>query len=146
MTGFAAVAGLSLLLVRPGMLVIATPFFGSANAPTTVRVGVTLLLAIILAPIVAVPAAPTATALVAIVLHEMAIGLALALSVRTLVAGAEFAGHYTGLQIGLSMGSLIDPVTGVRNNIIALLYGSLAVILCFGFNLHHALLRVLVET
>jgi flagellar biosynthetic protein FliR len=146
MNGFAAVAGLSLLLVRPGMLVLATPFFGSTNAPATIRIGLTLILAILLAPIVSVPAAPSATALVAIVLREMAIGLALALSVRALIAGAEFAGHYTGLQIGLSMGSLIDPQTGVRNNIIALLYGSLAVIICFGFNLHHALLRVLVDT
>lgn len=146
MTGFAAVAGLSMLLVRPGMLVLATPFFGSVNAPATVRVGLTVLLAVLLAPIVTVPASASATVLVASLLREMAIGLALALAIRGLIAGAEFAGHYTGLQVGLSMGSLIDPQTGVRNNIVALLYGSLAVIICFFLNLHHALLRALVES
>lgn len=146
MNTFAAVAGLSVLLVRPGMLVIATPFFGSVNAPATVRVGLTVIVAVLLAPLVTVPSNPSLAALVVVLLREMAIGLGLALAMRGLIAGAEFAGHYTGLQVGLSMGALIDPQTGVQNNIIALLYGSLAVIICFFFNLHHVLLRALVES
>ena len=57
-------------------------------------------------------------------LREMAIGLALALAVRVIIAAAEFAGHFAGYQIGLSLGSLIDPQSGVRNNVLALLYGN----------------------
>ena len=33
MINFGAIAGFGLLLVRPGMLVIATPFLGALNAP-----------------------------------------------------------------------------------------------------------------
>lgn len=146
MNPFAAAAGLSILLVRPGMLVVATPFFGSASAPASVRVGVTVLVALVLAPFVPVPETLSATALGAVILREVAIGLALALAIRALVAGAEFAGHYTGLQVGLSMGALIDPQTGVRNNLVAMLYGSLAVIIGFMLDLHHALLRALAES
>lgn len=146
MNPFAMAAGLSILLVRPGMLVIATPFFGSVSAPASVRAGLTLLVGLTLAPFVPVPETLSVTALGAVILREVAIGLALALAIRALISGAEFAGHYTGLQVGLSMGALIDPQTGVRNNLVAMLYGSLAVIIGFGLDLHHALLRALVES
>lgn len=146
MNEFTAVAGMSLLLVRPGMLVLATPFLGSMQTPTMARAGITLILALVVAPFVAIPAAMPTSMLVVVLLREMAIGLALALSIRVLVFGAEFAGHYTGLQVGLSMGSLIDPQTGVRNNIIALLYAGAATLVCFGFNLHHTLLRGLADS
>ena len=49
MTDFASFAGFGLLLVRPGMIVMATPFLGALNAPVQVRIGVTVLLAVLLA-------------------------------------------------------------------------------------------------
>ncbi len=36
-----------LLLVRPGMIVMATPFLGALNAPVQMRVGLTVLLALL---------------------------------------------------------------------------------------------------
>jgi flagellar biosynthetic protein FliR len=62
------------------------------------------------------------------------------------LAAADFAGQLAGYQIGLSLGSLIDPQTGVRNNILALLYGNLATIVAFSTNLHHALIRALADS
>jgi flagellar biosynthetic protein FliR len=146
MNGFAAVAGFAILLVRPGMLVLATPFLGSMQSPTTMRVGLTVILAFVMAPFATMPDAVSLTTLTVVIVREMGIGLALALSIRLLVLGAEFAGHYTGLQVGLSMGALIDPQTGVRNNMLAMLYAGCATLICFGFNLHHMLLRALADS
>ncbi len=42
---------------------------------------------------------------------------------RALIAGAEFAGHLSGQQIGFNYGATIDPQSGVRNNMLATLYG-----------------------
>ena len=53
---FPDLAGLAILLVRPGMLVIATPFLGAVSAPTITRVGLTVLIALMMAPVVSVPA------------------------------------------------------------------------------------------
>ena len=58
----------------------------------------------------------------------MAIGLALALAIRALVAGAELAGQLAGFQMGLSYGAIVDPQSGVRNNVIAALYGNVAML------------------
>jgi flagellar biosynthetic protein FliR len=146
MSGFDTIAGFGVLLVRPGLLVIGTPFLGAVHAPATLRVGLIVLLAVVLAPLVAIPAAVTAPELVALLARELAIGLALALGIRALVMGAELAGHLTGYQIGLSMGSMIDPQTGVRNTMIAVLYANVAIVVMFATNAHHMLIRALADS
>lgn len=143
---FPDLAGLAVLLVRPGMLVIATPFLGAVSAPAITRIGLTVLIALAVAPLVPVPANLSLAGLAAAVLREAAIGLALAMAIRVLVFGAEFAGHFAGYSIGLSIGSLIDPQTGVRNNIFALLYGNIAVLTVLATNTHHRLLSALVDS
>ena len=146
MTGFGSIAALVLLLVRPGMLVMATPLLGAVQAPTLMRIGMTVVLAVILAPFVTLPAALTGGEIALVVLREVAIGLALAFAIRVLIAAGEFAGHFAGYQLGLSLGSLIDPQTGVRNNILAILYAHVVTVICLVTNVHHALLRALADS
>lgn len=146
MTGLGTIAAFALLLVRPGMLVIGTPLLGAVQAPARLRAGLIVLLAVLLAPAVRLPVSLTAGELVLVALREIAIGAALMLAIQVLVAGAEFAGHFAGYQIGLSMGSLIDPQSGVRNNILALLYANLATVIALALNAHHTLLRALADS
>jgi len=134
---------LGLLLVRPGVLVIAAPPFGSVYAPMPVKIGVTVLLAIVLVPLVDVPAVPTTANLAGIVVREFAIGLAMALAIRALIAAAEFGGHLIGFQMGLGYSAIVDPQAGVRNNVMAVLYGNVAVVTFLLANGHHAFLRAL---
>jgi flagellar biosynthetic protein FliR len=100
----------------------------------------------VLAPFVTVPQALPAAGLAVVVMREIAIGLALALAIRVLIVGAEFAGHFSGYQVGLSIGSLIDPQTGVRNNVLAILYANVAILICLATNAHHLLLRALADS
>lgn len=146
MNGFAAAAGFALLLVRPGMVVMGTPFLGALNAPPQVRVGLIAFLAILMASATRTPVTLPVAGLAIVIVREMAIGMAIALSVRVLIAAAEFAGQFAGYQIGLSLGALIDPQSGVRNNVLALLYGNLAVVICLATNAHHAVIRALGES
>lgn len=146
MSEFDEAARLAILLVRPGMIVLATPFLGAVSAPAITRAGITLILALLLAPLVQIPAGLGASALTLIVLREVAIGLSIAFVIRLLVFGAEFAGHFTGYSIGLSMGSLIDPQSGVRNNLFAVLYANLTIVTVLATNAHHQLLRALFDS
>jgi flagellar biosynthetic protein FliR len=146
MTGIETLGGMAVLLVRPGLLVIGTPFLGGLHAPVPMRIGITVLLAIVLAPLVTLPAVVSASTLVAVLSREVAIGLALALGIRVLVFGAELAGHLSGYQLGLSMGALIDPQTGVRNTLLAVLYANIAILVMFATNAHHALIRALADS
>lgn len=138
---FAAWARFGVLLVRPGALVMTTPLFGTPFAPVPVRVGLMLLLALVSAPIVAVPAGVASAALLWVVAREMAIGFALGLAIRVLVAVAEGAGHLAGHQVGLSYGAMFDPQSGVRNSTLAILYANLTLVLCLLLGVHHDVIR-----
>lgn len=139
------VARFGLLLVRPGMLVMVAPGFGGTYTPPHVKIGLTVLLAVALAPVVQLPQGGD-LGLLLVVAREIAIGMSLALVTRALIAAAEFAGHLSGFQIGFSYGATIDPSTGVRNTMLATLYGLLAVLAFLGVNGHHALLRALADS
>jgi flagellar biosynthetic protein FliR len=73
----------------------------------------------------------------------MAIGLALGMSIRALVAAAELAGQLAGFQMGLSYAAIVDPQSGVRNNLLSALYANIAIITFLLMNGHHAFLRAL---
>jgi flagellar biosynthetic protein FliR len=130
-------------LIRPSVLVVGTPLFGGTFMPPMVRVGLIVVLGAFMAPLIGVPRAIDSGLLVTLVLREVLIGAALAMSVRLLIAGAELGGHLTGFQMGLSYAALVDPQSGVRNNVLAALYGSLALLILLLINGHHDVLRAL---
>jgi flagellar biosynthetic protein FliR len=136
-------ARFGLLLVRPSMVVMLAPAFGGLYTPSMVKIGLIVMLAIGLFPSVGIVAAAGDVGLAVIVARELAIGMALGLVTRTLIIAAEFAGHLAGFQIGFSYGATVDPATGVRNTMIASLYGMMAVLTFLGVNGHHDVLRSL---
>jgi flagellar biosynthetic protein FliR len=139
----APLAQLGVLLVRPGLLMISAPPFGAAYAPAHVKIGLTVLLALALLPSIAVPQASDSFSLSLVLLREGAIGLALGLSIRAFIAAVELAGHLTGFQLGLSYSAIVDPQSGVRNDLIAALYVNMALVIFLLTNGHHAFLRAL---
>ncbi|MEZ5290629.1 MAG: flagellar biosynthetic protein FliR [Vicinamibacterales bacterium] len=143
MTEFDVLARLGILLARPGALVALAPVFGGAFAPTQVRLGLTVAIAIFAMPAVPDAALASSAGLGLIVAREIGIGALMALALRAVLTGAGLGGHLTGSQLMLSYGSVIDPQGGVRNNITATLYTNIALVTFLGMNGHHALLRAL---
>jgi flagellar biosynthetic protein FliR len=141
---FSVLARVGLLLVRPGMLIAILPGLGGNFVPNQAKIALAALTALALLPAVTVPAEATEAGLAMVVGRELAIGLSLGFTVRALIAGAEFAGHLSGFQIGFSYSATIDPASGVRNSTVSALFGMLAVLTFFGVNGHHAVLRALV--
>jgi flagellar biosynthesis protein FliR len=140
------VARFGLLVVRPGALILAAPPFGGLYTPTPVKIGLSVVLGLALAPIVSLPAGLPVEGLAIVVARETAIGLALAFAVRVLMAGAELGGQLAGFQLGFGYAAIVDPNTGARNNLLASLYSALTLFTFLGLNAHHALLRALAET
>jgi flagellar biosynthetic protein FliR len=137
------ILALGLLLVRPGALIMASPAFGGVYAPAPVKIGLILFLALALTPVTAPPAIGSGAGLAIVIARESAIGIALALGTRVLFAAAEFAGHLAGFQMGLSYSAIVDPASGVRNNVLATLYSNVAMVTFLLTNAHHAFLRAL---
>jgi flagellar biosynthetic protein FliR len=143
LTEFLPIARFAVLLIRPGALVFMAPGLGGQYTTSATKIGLTVLLALAVIPVAHVPDDFGDVALTLVIFREVAIGLGLAFAVRALIAGAEFAGHLSGFQIGFSYGATIDPQSGVRNNMLAMLYGSLATLAFLAINGHHMLLRAM---
>jgi flagellar biosynthesis protein FliR len=140
------VTRLGVLLIRPGLLVSSAPPFGGQYAPVAVKAGLSVLLAITMAPIVSVPDTVGVGVLAVVAVREAAIGLALGMSIRVLLAGAEVAGQLTGFQLGLAYAATVDPQSGARNNLVSTLYNSVALLTFLGVDGHHALLRAVAQS
>jgi flagellar biosynthetic protein FliR len=145
-TELTPVVRIGLLLLRPGMLVIVAPAFGSQFAPAPLRVAITLLLALTLAPVVMLPEAINPASIAVIATREVVIGLAIAFSVRIVVAAAEMAGHLAGFSLGFSYATLVDPLSGARNNTLSAFYGITALLMFFSIDGHHEMLRALASS
>ena len=78
--------------------------------------------------------------------REFLIGFALALSIRVLVSAAELGGYLVGFQLGFSYAGIIDPQSGVRNNVLAVAYGLITLLTIFVANLHHEVIRLMAAT
>jgi flagellar biosynthesis protein FliR len=146
MNELSTLAHLGLLVARPGMLVAAAPVFGGSYAPAPVRLGLAVLVALFVLPVAPVPVVTTPLALGIVLARELVIGLALALALQAVIAGASLGGHLTGGQLMLSYGSIVDPQGGVRNTLTSSLYANLALLTCLLVNAHHALLRALADS
>ena len=146
MIDLAPLVRLGLVLARAGTVVMTVPPFGGMYVPPTVKIGLTLLLAVTLAPLVTTPEELTLAALGSTIAREVGIGLALSMAVRVMIAGAELGGHLAGMQMGFSYVSIIDPTSGARSQMLSILYGNLAILTLLATNGHHAVLRTLARS
>ena len=138
-----ALADFGIRLVRPGMLVATMPGLGAEAVPPMIKIGLAVILTLFMLPVAAGSVPIDASNLVMVLAREAAIGLALALAGRLVIAAAEAAGSLVGFQVGFSYASIIDPQSSARNNLLASLYGLIATLTFFAVNGHHAVLRAL---
>jgi flagellar biosynthetic protein FliR len=137
------ILGAGLLLMRPGALILSSPAFGGLYAPAQLKIGLTFFLALAMLPTTAVPVTASVAGLTGVVARELAIGISMGLAIRVLVGAAEFGGNLASFQMGLSYSAIVDPATGVRNNVLAMLYANVALVTFLLTNAHHAFLRAL---
>ncbi|HEX7085460.1 MAG TPA: flagellar biosynthetic protein FliR [Vicinamibacterales bacterium] len=143
---FSALVVFGVLLVRVGMMVATAPIFGSTWAPPTVKAGLTAIFAVLLLPLVRLPEIVTPASLALVVVHEALVGIAIGFSIRIVIGAAELGGYLAGFQLGFAYAGIVDPQSGVRNNVLAVLYGMLALLALLGANVHHALIRLLLAS
>ena len=121
------------------------PLLGNRTVPNSVRLGLAVALAVVVAPTLP---PPPQIALVSgdgllILLQQIAIGLALGFSLRIVLAAVEIAGQFMALQMGLSMASLYDPINGAQTPVLAQFMTIASVLALFAMNGHHQVIAAL---
>src|SRR5579863_5268415 len=109
--------------VRIGSCFMVAPAFGAQSVPVRVRVILAGAVAVLVAPLVAIPdVAALSAAGVVITIQQVIIGAALGFSLRILFDAVSLGGELLGNSMGLSLAFNLDPQNGASTPTIGQLY------------------------
>ena len=138
-----------LVFARVGSAAMLLPGFGEAYVPPRIRLVAALVLAFVLTPPVAavLPPLPDSPWRLLLVLGgEIAVGLFLGTAARLLLVGLQTAGMIVAFQINLANALANDPASAQQGSIAGNLFMAVGVLLIFATDLHHFLLRGLLDS
>lgn len=141
-------AALIFPLTRILAMIASSPVLGNKQLPVRVKIGLSVLLAIIIAPTMA-PMPPVAIGSpqgLLIMIQQIVIGVAMGFTMRLIFTAVEMAGELAGLQMGLGFASFYDPINATHSPIIAQWVGIIAVLAFLGINGHLLMLSALAES
>lgn len=130
-----------------GLMALA-PLYNNGQIPASVKIGLSFLLALIVAP--ALPAAPAMDPMsmpgLLILAQQMIIGLSMGLAMRMAFAGMEMAGTVTGLTMGLGFATFFDPQSQGQSSAISQFFALLMLMIYLVANIHLVVLSTLVDS
>lgn len=132
-----------LIFARVGSMAMALPGIGDRSVPSRLRLVFALALTVILYPVVheAFPNMPdTIGGMLALLVGEVIVGLAIGLAVKMIATGLQVAGSTIAIQTGLGFAQNVDPAQGIQTTLFASFFSVLSVTLIFATDLHHYLL------
>lgn len=139
---------LLLILVRISCFVFVAPFYGMSNVPSRVKIGLSVLIAILIFGSVD-KTAVTYTGMIGyavIVLKEGITGLLIGLAANICNSIILFAGNIIDVDIGLSMAQEFDPMMKTQVTITGNLYQYFVLLMLLATNMHHYILRALIDS
>jgi len=139
----------TLVLTRTSGMLIASPVFGTTQAPATVRALISLVLAVLIMPsqwYVALPYPNSLLVYVVILAGELMIGLILGLGITILLGGIQMAGDLMSRVGGLTLADVLDPMTSNNVPLFSQLLSLLSTALFMIIGGHRILLGGLLDT
>lgn len=136
-----------LTFMRVSILFFLLPFFGGETIPVQVKAALCIVLTLVIWPEAGAvpggvfPAHPWSIGLM--LLSELVLGLGLGLLVHFIFAGIQLGGQIIGFQMGFSMISIGDPMSGQQIIVTSFLANMVAMALFLSLNGHLYLLSAL---
>ncbi|AOY77303.1 flagellar biosynthetic protein FliR [Clostridium formicaceticum] len=138
---------LLLILIRVTGIFVIAPVFGRNNLPMTMKVGISLLMAFILLPILSTSASIHYSNFIELAIYsvnEFLIGIIIGFIGFLYFSTLYLAGTIIDTQMGFSMVNVLDPQTNTQMPIMGNYYNILFTLLFLLFDGHHFLIRALV--
>ncbi len=140
-----ALVGFCLVLVRATTWAMICPPFNAPAIPVRIRVGVAVALSFLLAERVGAQVGDLGTAaLVGALFTQILAGLLLGFFVFVLFGAVQMAGELIDLQVGFSMGGVLDPLSGNNSTPFGRLHQLLALAILFAINGHVIVTRAFI--
>lgn len=141
-------AALIFPLVRILAMISTAPVLGNKQVPKRVKIGLSALLAIIIAPTIPfIPQIPVGSPQgLLIIIQQIIIGVAMGFTMRLIFTAIEMAGELAGLQMGLGFASFYDPMNSSYSPIVARWLGMVAALAFLATDGHLYMLSALAES
>jgi len=117
--------------------------------PPTIKAITVLMITLVCFPTlsVALPEVPPdAFTLTLLLFSEVMIGLTLAFITQIIFAAVEFSGQIIGMQMGLTISSIIDPSRGTQVQIMSVVQTLFATLMFLSLNIHHLFIRAIMDS
>ena len=131
-------------LVRVAGMVMVAPVLGGNYIPVRIRVGLTVLITMLVAPgIQAPPVVPVMSAeAILITATQLLIGVAIGFMVMLVFNAVVMGGESIATTMGLGYALMNDPNNGISVPIVSQFYSIFVTLLFLAFNGHHALIAL----
>lgn len=136
-----------LIAIRLSGLMMVAPFFGSTAIPVRIKGALTVVLTYLMYPVVA-PVRLDRPMLVWMGwgISEFVVGLLIGLVIQFVFEAISMAGAISGVQLGFSLESIIDPTTQASSNVMAGFYQMITTYIFLQMNIHLWILKGLMSS
>jgi len=137
-----------LVFLRLSAFLLILPFFSMANFPVTMRVALSALGALLIAPVLP-PVALDKLDLISLLgtmIQEVSVGLLLGFVCCMIFYAVELAGNIISTEMGLNMAAIIDPMNQQSSQLAGTILVFLATVVMLTLNLHHWILLAFERT
>lgn len=135
-------------MLRISAFYFAMPVVGARTVPARLRIILTLLTTILLAPVL--PPSPIVSFLsmegFVMVIKEVLIGLALGFCMQVVLHVFVLAGQFMAMKMGLGFAAMNDPSSGVSVTVLSQFYLLLSTLLFLSTNGHLVILQLLIDS
>jgi len=138
-----------LVLFRTAGVIAVAPVLGGATVQRSVKIGLSILIALLLFPVVPVGSVVVPKSLIWLSIGfvgELAVGIVLGFVARAALTAVEVGAQIVATQMGLTMARVLDPQSGSQVSVITLFQNLLAVLIFVTINAHHWVLEGLAES
>ncbi len=135
-------------LARILAVIASTPLLGDKEVPLQVRIGLGVLLTVIVAPTLQIPAAidPGSLQGLLMLLEQVLVGVVMGFTVRIIFTAVEMAGEVAGLQMGLGFASFYDPQNASFQPVLAQFLGVIVSLAFLAMDGHLLVLAALADS
>ena len=140
---------LLVVATRIGTMLSLVPGFGAGYVTPRVRLALAMTMSFLILPSVAiyVPALPTsAMSLFMILVGEVIIGAFMATIGMFVISALQTAGTFIAYYSSMANAMIQDPISNQQSSVISGFLSTVALVAIFAANLHHLVLRALVDS
>lgn len=137
-----------LILCRVSCLIHLAPFYGTTNTPARIKIGLSIFVAALLYHMMPVVNLEYSTIMgyATMVLKEVVTGLLMGYGCNICITILSFAGRIIDMETGLSMASLMDPMTKEQSSISGMLYQYAAMLILIISGMYQYIMKALAES